>query len=159
MVADALGMSKVFAHPLGGVLSAYGMGLADQNVIREAAIEQDLASSLDVVTQKLNALADEAEGELRRQGVTGGEVKMHRRVHVRYKGTDSALVVAAGSLKEIQEAFEAAYRQRFAFLMNRELVVEAVSVEAVGASQAMASVPIERTTAERRRGVRKGIII
>ncbi|MFM2450278.1 MAG: hypothetical protein RIS44_2728 [Pseudomonadota bacterium] len=136
LVADALGMSKVFAHPLGGVLSAYGMGLADQNVIREAAIEQDLASSLDVVTQKLNALADEAEGELRRQGVTGGEVKMHRRVHVRYKGTDSALVVAAGSLKEIQEAFEAAYRQRFAFLMNRELVVEAVSVEAVGAGDA-----------------------
>ena len=136
LVADALGMSKVFAHPLGGVLSAYGMGLADQNVIREAAIEQDLLSSWDAVTQKLNALADEAEGELRRQGVTGGEVQMHRRVHVRYKGTDSALVVAAGSLKDIQEAFEAAYRQRFAFLMDRELVVEAVSVEAVGAGDA-----------------------
>ncbi len=136
LVADALGMSKVFAHPLGGVLSAYGMGLADQNVIREASIEQDLVSSLDAVTQKLNALADEAEGELRRQGVTGSEVQMHRRVHVRYKGTDSALIVAAGSLKEIQSAFEAAYRQRFAFLMDRELVVEAVSVEAVGAGDA-----------------------
>ena len=137
LVADALGMSKVFAHPLAGVLSAYGMGLADQNVIREAAIEQDLASSLESVTHQLNALADEAEAELRRQGVTDSEVQVHRRVHVRYQGTDSALVVPFGRLKEIQAAFEAAYRQRFAFLMSeRALVVEAVSVEAVGAGDA-----------------------
>ena len=137
LVADALGMSKVFAHPLAGVLSAYGMGLADQNVIREAAIEQDLASSLASVTHQLNALADEAEAELRRQGVTDSEVQVHRRVHVRYQGTDSALVVPFGRLKEIQAAFEAAYRQRFAFLMSeRALVVEAVSVEAVGAGDA-----------------------
>jgi 5-oxoprolinase (ATP-hydrolysing) len=137
LVADALGMSKVFAHPLAGVLSAYGMGLADQNVIREAAIEQPLASSLETVTQRLNALADEAEGELRRQGLSAGEVTTHRRVHVRYQGTDSALVVPFGSLAEVQAAFEAAYRQRFAFLMSeRALVVEAVSVEAVGAGDA-----------------------
>ncbi|MES2889484.1 MAG: hydantoinase B/oxoprolinase family protein [Pseudomonadota bacterium] len=137
LVADALGMRKVFAHPLGGVLSAYGMGLADQNVIRESAIEQVLTESIDVVTQKLNALADEAEGELHRQGVNAGVVQVHRRVHVRYQGTDSALVVPFGSVGEIQSAFEAAYRQRFAFLMSeRALVVEAVSVEAVGAGDA-----------------------
>ncbi len=137
LVADALGMSKVFAHPLGGVLSAYGMGLADQNVIREAAIEQVLTDAFEAVSRKLNALADEAETELRRQGVNAGEVTLHRRVHVRYQGTDSALVVPFGSISEIQAAFEAAYRQRFAFLMSeRALVVEAVSVEAVGAGDA-----------------------
>ncbi len=138
-VADALGMNRVFAHPLAGVLSAYGMGLADQNVIREAAIEQPLASALASVAERLDALAGDAGNELRRQGVTGGEVQVHRRVHVRYEGTDSALVVPFGTAAQIQQSFEDAYRQRFAFLMNeRRLIVEAVSVEAVGAGDAPA---------------------
>ncbi len=131
-VADALGMNRVFAHPLGGVLSAYGMGLADQSVMREAAIEQALATALEVVTQRLDSLAAEASEELARQGSSGGRLHVHRRVHVRYEGTDSALVVPFGSTAEIQLAFEAAYQQRFAFLMSeRQLIVEAVSVEAV----------------------------
>jgi 5-oxoprolinase (ATP-hydrolysing) len=136
-VADALGMNRVFAHPLGGVLSAYGMGLADQSVMREAAIEQPLATALDAVTQRVNALATEASEELARQGVSGGRLHVHRRVHVRYEGTDSALVVPFGNTAEIQAAFEAAYRQRFAFLMSeRRLIVEAVSVEAVAEGDA-----------------------
>ncbi|MEQ1682122.1 MAG: hydantoinase B/oxoprolinase family protein [Burkholderiaceae bacterium] len=136
-VADALGMNRVFAHPLGGVLSAYGMGLADQSVMREAAIEQPLATALDAVTQRVDALATEASEELARQGVSAGRLHVHRRVHVRYEGTDSALVVPFGSTAEIQSAFEAAYRQRFAFLMSeRRLIVEAVSVEAVAEGDA-----------------------
>ncbi|HJV97447.1 MAG TPA: hydantoinase B/oxoprolinase family protein, partial [Albitalea sp.] len=136
-VADALGMNRVFAHPLAGVLSAYGMGLADQSVMREAAIEQTLGSALAAATERLDRLAAEAQAELARQGVSDGKVHVHRRVHVRYAGTDSALVVPFGSAAEIQAAFEADYRQRFAFLMpERELVVEAVSVEAVGAGDA-----------------------
>jgi 5-oxoprolinase (ATP-hydrolysing) len=143
-VADALGMDRVFAHPLAGVLSAYGMGLADQSVMREAAIEKPLAAALELVEAQLEALAAEAEAELRRQGVSGGRVHTLRRVHVRYEGTDSALVVPFGSVAEIQSAFEAAYRQRFAFLMKeRALVAEAVSVEAVGAGDA----PAERVQA------------
>ncbi|HEY2929313.1 hydantoinase B/oxoprolinase family protein [Piscinibacter sp.] len=136
-VADALGMDRVFAHPLAGVLSAYGMGLADQSVMREAAIERPLSAPLAVVAERLDALAADAQSELTRQGVSSGRVQLHRRVHVRYEGTDSALVVPFGSAAEIQAAFEAAYRQRFAFLMHeRALVIEAVSVEAVGAGDA-----------------------
>jgi 5-oxoprolinase (ATP-hydrolysing) len=138
-VADALGMSRVFAHPLGGVLSAYGMGLADQSVMREAAIEQALASGLDTVVQRVDALAREAADELTRQGVSSGRVQVHRRAHVRYEGTDSALLVPFGGAAEIQAAFEAAYRQRFAFLMpERRLIVEAVSVEAIAEGDAPA---------------------
>jgi len=138
-VADALGMNRVFAHPLAGVLSAYGMGLADQNVIREASIEQPLASSLATVAERLDLLAADAQAELNRQGVTSGQVKVHRRVHLRYEGTDSALVVPFGTAGQIQQSFEDAYRQRFAFLMSeRRLIVEAVSVEAVGAGDAPA---------------------
>ncbi|MBL8370727.1 MAG: hydantoinase B/oxoprolinase family protein, partial [Burkholderiaceae bacterium] len=139
LVADALGMNRVFAHPLAGVLSAYGMGLADQSVIRQAAVEARLDQALDTVAKRLEALAAETEAALRQQGLGSGAVQVHRRVHLRYEGTDTALVVPHGDAAAMQAAFEAAYRQRFAFLMTgRPLVVEAVSVEAVGAGDAPA---------------------
>ncbi|HYD77942.1 hydantoinase B/oxoprolinase family protein [Ramlibacter sp.] len=140
LVADALGMSRVLVHPLAGVLSAYGMGLADQNAIREQAVELPLdAPSLPEVDATLDALAEAARSELEKQGVGAGAVRIARRVHVRYQGTDSALVVPHGDLPAIVAAFEAAYRQRFSFLMQgKALVVEAVSVEAVVAGDAPA---------------------
>ncbi|WP_121420418.1 hydantoinase B/oxoprolinase family protein [Acidovorax sp. 94] len=133
LVADALGMTRVFVHPLAGVLSAYGMGLADQNVIREQAVETKLApEAFAGIEATLDQLATTARTELERQQVGAGTAVVHRRVHVRYEGSDSALIVPFGSLAEITAAFENAYRQRFAFLMQgKGLVVEAVSVEAV----------------------------
>ena len=148
-VADALGMTRVFAHPLGGVLSAYGMGLADQSVMREAAVELPLAEAMAEVAKRVDALAAAASEELQRQGTGNAQLQVHRRVHVRYEGTDSALVVPFvsndGGAVQIQAAFEAAYRQRFAFLMaERRLIAEAVSVEAVaqGAAPAEATHPL-----------------
>ncbi|MDB5891240.1 MAG: 5-oxoprolinase [Polaromonas sp.] len=143
LVADALGMTKVFVHPLAGVLSAYGMGLADQNVIREQAIEVKLnADALPEVVKALKGLAATARSELQRQQPSAGDITTHQRLHVRYEGSDSALVVPFGSLEEIVAAFEAAYRQRFAFLMQgKGLVVEAVSVEAVLAGDAATETP------------------
>ncbi|MDO9357752.1 MAG: hydantoinase B/oxoprolinase family protein [Polaromonas sp.] len=140
LVADALGMTKVFVHPLAGVLSAYGMGLADQNVIREQAVELKLSdAALPEVAAKLDALVAAAEAELQRQQVSTGAITTHQRVHVRYDGSDAALVVPFGNLESIAAAFEAAYRQRFSFLMQgKGLVVEAVSVEAVVAGDAPA---------------------
>jgi 5-oxoprolinase (ATP-hydrolysing) len=133
LVADALGMTRVLVHPLAGVLSAYGMGLADQNVIREQAIELPLTvEALPQIAQVLDALGAAASSELTRQQVSASAVQVRSRVHVRYEGTDSALVVPHGGLSAIQAGFEAAYRQRFAFLMSgKRLMVEAVSVEAV----------------------------
>jgi len=142
LVADALGMTRVFAHPMAGVLSAYGMGLADQTVIKEQAIELPLVEgSLVAITASLDALAKVATHELQKSQVSQGEVTTHRRVHVRYQGSDSALVVAMGdgTVAGIQQRFETAYKQRFAFLMQgKALVVEAVSVEAVIAGDAPA---------------------
>ena len=140
LVADALGMTRVFVHPLAGVLSAYGMGLADQSVIREQAVEVKLsAQALPEIEEKLLALAAAAQAELQRQQVSTGTVSQFKRVHVRYEGSDSALVVPFGSMAEIKSSFEAAYRQRFSFLMHgKGLVVEAVSVEAVVAGDAPA---------------------
>ena len=147
LVADALGMTRVLVHPLAGVLSAYGMGLADQNVMREQAVELKLlAAALPGISATLDALAATAEAELRRQQTGSGAIVTHRRVHVRYEGSDSALVVAfplddgrgaEAAVARITASFEAAYRQRFSFLMpGKGLVVEAVSVEAVLAGEA-----------------------
>ena len=149
LVADALGITRVFVHPLAGVLSAYGMGLADQNVIREQAVELRLGEqALPQIAAQLDRLAGQAQDELLRQQVSQGALLVHRRVHVRYEGSDAALVVPCAPLAgdapavvlaAIQSAFEAAYRQRFSFLMQgKALVVEAVSVEAVVAGDAPA---------------------
>ncbi len=132
LVADALGMKRVFVHPLAGVLSAYGMGLADQNLIREAAVESRLSDeSLAHSASLLSQLETDAVRELEGQ-TSDGEVVVHKRVRVKYEGTDSALVVPFGSVDEIRAAFEQAYRKRFAFLMQgKALVIEAVSLEGV----------------------------
>ncbi|WP_119154516.1 hydantoinase B/oxoprolinase family protein [Caldimonas tepidiphila] len=133
-VADALGMKRVFIHPLAGVLSAYGMGLADRSAMREASLERLLdAEGLAAAGERLDGLAAAAQAELRGQGLPDDRIRVQRRVHLRYQGTDTALVLRAGPLDALQAGFEAAYRQRFAFLMpGRPLVIEAVSVEAVG---------------------------
>jgi 5-oxoprolinase (ATP-hydrolysing) len=133
LVADALGMTRVFVHPYAGVLSAYGMGLADQSVMREQAVELKLTeAALPEVSSKLDALAQAASQELYSQQMGQGAVTVHRRVHVKYEGTDTALVVPFADLASIESAFEKAYKQRFAFLMQgKAFIVEAVSVEAV----------------------------
>ncbi len=146
-VADALGMTKVFAHPLAGVLSAYGMGLADQTAMRERAIEAELdEATFGRLNDTLDALADEAARVLREQGVPPARIDAVRRVHLRYRGTDSAIAVPAGSVEAMRQAFERAYRQRYAFLMEgTPLVVELASVEAIGRSDAPIDVaPVAR---------------
>ncbi|KQQ97470.1 hydantoinase B/oxoprolinase family protein [Massilia sp. Leaf139] len=138
LVADALGMKTVFIHSLAGVLSAYGMGLADQSAMREQAVEERLhESGAAALGARLEALAAAAVGELRAQGVPDARIEVVKRVHLRYEGTDSALVVEHADAGAMQAAFEAAYKRRFSFLMPaRALIVEAVSVEALGRSEA-----------------------
>jgi 5-oxoprolinase (ATP-hydrolysing) len=140
LVADALGMTRIFIHPLAGVLSAYGMGLADQIVMREAAVEDELNERGLCEALALAArLKDEAAAELTAQGLAGNALSSLARVHVRYQGTDTALPCAlpahlAGpeGVREVREEFERSYRLRFEFLVPHQgLVIEAVSVECV----------------------------
>ena len=134
LVADALGMSTVFIHRLAGVMSAYGMGLADQSAMRERAIEARLGADFGAALAELGA---QAQDDLLKQGVAPERISLLRRVHLRYDGTDSALVVLFDSVEGMQAQFEAAYKKRFSFLMPaRALIVEAISVEAVGVSDA-----------------------
>jgi 5-oxoprolinase (ATP-hydrolysing) len=134
LVADALGMTRVFAHPFAGVLSAYGMGLADQTAMRERAMEIVLAPSvMEPLQAGLESLADEARQELLSQEIPESGIKVIERVHLRYDGTDSVIVVPFNALGDMIAAFEFAYKKRYSFLMHdKQLVVEAVSVEAIG---------------------------
>ncbi|WP_437878864.1 hydantoinase B/oxoprolinase family protein [Sorangium sp. So ce513] len=144
-VADALGMRRVLVHPLAGVLSAYGMGLSDQNAMRQAAVERRLdEAGLAAADEALARIGAEAEAELVGQGFAPERVRTVQRAHVRYDGTDTALVVPYGSAEAIRAAFEATYRKRFAFLMpDKALVLESVSVEAIGPGEAAEERPAE----------------
>ena len=129
LVADELGMETVFIHPFAGVLSAYGMGLADQAVLREQAVESALEEDLSALDAVADRLAADAEAALAAQGADPAAIHAERRVHVRYAGTQAALEVPLGP--EVREAFTAAHRARFGFATpERGLVVEAVAVEA-----------------------------
>ena len=135
LVADALGMTRVFIHPLAGVLSAYGMGLADVRAMRQRALEVQLTEqALDACESAFADLADAARGEVSAQRIDDGRIALCYKLHVKYDGTDTALEVDFDrDVAKVVAHFETLYRTRYGFLMpNRSLIVEAVAVEAIG---------------------------
>ncbi len=144
LVADELGMETVFIHPFAGVLSAYGMGLADQTVIREGAVEAPLAAeTMDELSRRLDALAAEGRAELLGQGAEAARIGAARRLHLRYAGTDSFLPVAFGTHADVLAAFTEAHRRRFGFATpERPVVVEAVVAEVTAAGERVEEAPL-----------------
>ncbi|HEY6296097.1 MAG TPA: hydantoinase/oxoprolinase family protein, partial [Streptosporangiaceae bacterium] len=136
-VADALAMSKVLIHPLAGVLSAYGIGLADIIAMRERAVEAPITPALAAELRTIiQPLEQEARAEVEAEGVPETRITATHRAHLRYAGTDTALIVPVASLAEMTRSFEAEYARRFAFLMrDKPILVEAVSVEVTGAQE------------------------
>jgi 5-oxoprolinase (ATP-hydrolysing) len=155
LVADALGMNSVLIHPLSSLLSAYGMGLADIRSVRQQAIEEPLGDEgREVLVSAARKLARTVIDEVAGQGVTADRIALHVRAHIRYAGTDTALIVDAGTLsrpprprtgrkqteqatltspQKMRTAFERAHKAQFGFVdRGKTLVLEAVSVEAVG---------------------------
>jgi 5-oxoprolinase (ATP-hydrolysing) len=131
LVADELGMETVFIHPFAGVLSAYGMGLADQTVIREGAVEAPLtADSMPDLAARLDALEEAGRAELARQGADPAALAAARRLHLRYQGTDSFLPVPFGDHDAVLATFTEAHRRRFGFATpERPVIVEACVAE------------------------------
>lgn len=139
LVADALGMESIFLHPLAGVLSAYGMGLAEIRVLREAQVSVDFSEETveEVIDAYRLPLADAAHNGVREQGVEAENISIVSKAHIRYEGTDTSLPVDTGSAAQMLSDFEAAHRRRFGFVAReRSLVVEALSVEAIGTTDA-----------------------
>ena len=137
-VADALGMSRVLIHPFAGVLSAYGMGLADVRSLRQQAIETRLApASLAACSEAFAALERDGRHDVESQGVATGRVRCECTLHVKYEGTDTPLgVPMSDDVDAVTREFERRYRQQYGFLMpGKALVVEAIALEAIGTSQ------------------------
>ncbi|MGG1947768.1 hydantoinase B/oxoprolinase family protein [Trinickia sp. NRRL B-1857] len=138
LVADALGMTRVFIHPLAGVLSAYGMGLADVRALKQRALEVPLDNpALAACHAAFGELAQAARGEVAAQRIDDSRISLRHTLHVKYDGTDTALEVDFDDDAAIVVAqFEKVYRTRYGFLMpNRALIVEAVAVEAIGCTR------------------------
>ncbi len=136
-VADALGMKKVFIHPLAGVLSAYGMGLAELRLMKERAVELMLSNELiPALKTILIELAIEGKTKLQNQGIEENRVQIVTKVHLRYEGSDKALMVDFEDQAAMIRAFEGVHRQRYGFVMPEKAhIVEAVSIEAIGTTQ------------------------
>ena len=138
-VADALNIKKILIHPLAGVLSAYGMGLADQRIMKEHAVEKKLGKELvpemmDIVSE----LERSGREEIRMQGVSDEDISTLHKVHVKYRDAGTSIVIDLGNDEEIRDAFEIEHKSRFGFIMeNKELVIEAVSTEIIGAGEEM----------------------
>jgi len=134
-LAEALGMPQVLIHPYAGVLSAYGMGLADRRVLRQQSLELPLSEATwDQIVQTLEGLATEAEQALLEQAAQDlAQVEIEQRLQLRYVGSDSSLEVAFGPLAAMRQDFEQRYRQRYGFLPgDQPLVVAIAQVEAIG---------------------------
>jgi len=144
LVADALGMTTCIIHPMSGLLSAYGMGLADIRATRAEALNLPLDSDgHQALVALLQRLGNAAADEVRRQGVDAEHIRLTPTVHARYAGTDTALEVAHGSVADITTAFERAHMARFGFTSpGQTIVLEAAAQEAIGAEPRPDAPPI-----------------
>jgi 5-oxoprolinase (ATP-hydrolysing) len=135
-VADSLGIRTVVVPPLAGVLSALGIGLADTTVMREQSVEKPLdGATMARVGEVAAELTAVTRAALAAEGVPDELVRITARVHLRYDGTDTALAVALADSDAMAAAFEALYRRTYSFVLDRRLIVEAVSVEATGLTE------------------------
>jgi len=147
LVADALGMETVFVHPFAGVLSAYGMGLAEIRALRERQFEQPM-SEIAGAKDMLAALAEEAAAEVAAQGIAPDAIRTEYRAFLRHKGSHQALELDFGTEADLRDRFKAAHKARYGFDGgDRELIFEALAVEAIGTASRIPDVTQEMTTA------------
>ncbi len=135
LIADALGMKQIFIHPYAGVLSAYGIGLAEIRILKERTLETQLRSlscqELEHLFSQLIALATE---ELQQQQeLSDREVQTLRKLHLKYEGTDSAIIVDfERDLAVMQHQFEQIHQQRYGFFVaDKNLIIDTISVELI----------------------------
>ena len=131
-IADRLGIKKIFLHPYAGVLSAFGMGLADLRTIKEQTIEKTLSSENEPEFKKISThLKKKAEATLRAQSVK--DISFHSRAHIKYRGSDSTLEVDVDDIAIMERAFNELHRQQFGFTTpDKDLIIEKIHVEAYG---------------------------
>ncbi|HXJ03237.1 MAG TPA: hydantoinase B/oxoprolinase family protein [Micropepsaceae bacterium] len=148
LVADALGMKRVMIHPLAGVLSAYGIGLAELRTVRERTMNVGLDDANASLAAVAEALAGDARAALIAQGAAATGIETMARVELRYADVDAAISVPLCSEAEMRAAFETEHRRRFGFVSSdKPLIVDIVSVEAAEMISAPAQPPLTAANA------------
>ncbi len=152
-IAEALGMKQIFIHPYAGVLSAYGMGLADVRVLAERAVEAKLTEDLLPSLQGILAeLARDSQVKINPRNVSefiDENCEIIAKAHLKYEGTDSSLIVNFSNLAKMRKEFEESHQQRYGFIVpEKALIVEAISVEVVQKMEIPEEAIIQRTQAE-----------
>ncbi|MEV0374810.1 hydantoinase B/oxoprolinase family protein [Streptomyces sp. NPDC050636] len=152
-VADALGIGTVLVPPLAGVLSAYGIGVADATAMREQAVEAEFSGdgahgAVSRIREVCDTLAEQTRRELLDDGVPDESITTRARVLIRYAGTDSTIGVPLADVDTMAGEFVRAHRARYAFTMDKPLVAEAVSVEALGAAGGAAGYEVQAADRE-----------
>ena len=133
-VASVLGIRTILVHPFAGILSAYGMGLADIKAARQKSVEAVLnEKTYNVIRRDFYLFSGEASKELQAQGVSESDISFHRILHLKYKGSDSAIEVPFASIETMQRQFTQMHQEQFGFTMPMsELVVDLLELEALG---------------------------
>ncbi|MEP3671478.1 MAG: hydantoinase B/oxoprolinase family protein [Hyphomicrobiales bacterium] len=133
LVADSLGMETVLIHPFSGILSAYGMGLANVRVSRQQSVVKPLESALHEITSLRKQLESESKHELQEQGVSDSEITIISTCHLRFDGSDTTLPIPLSPYESMCEAFHKAHQKQFGFtIKDKPIVMEALDVEALG---------------------------
>ena len=131
-VADALGISKVLIHPYAGVLSAYGMGLAEIRSIREGHLEKNI-EEIESAKVLINKLSLKANEDLKKQGIEKSSIKLVKRAFLHYQGSHQNLEINFDTIDKMRESFEQEHKKRFGFFVDgRTIFVEMITVEAIG---------------------------
>ncbi len=140
-VADELGIETVLVHPLAGMLSAYGIGLAPVKAIRETSIVTPLHDGFD---EQLSALENKARMALEEQGFNPSDIALERRARLRFEGSDTMLIVDIAAPAAMDETFRRLHRQRFGYGDDKSaIIVEALSIEASATSGGLANAAVE----------------
>ncbi|MEM1274871.1 MAG: hydantoinase B/oxoprolinase family protein, partial [Pseudomonadota bacterium] len=140
LVADALGMERIFIHPFAGVLSAFGMGLADVRAMRERQFEKPLDDA--GAEDALNTMAQAAVEEVLGQGIASKDIKMLKRAQIRPRDAQQSLEVDFGTASDMEAAFTRAHKQRFGFVPDTgDLIIDVLVVEAIGETGEAVSLP------------------
>jgi 5-oxoprolinase (ATP-hydrolysing) len=140
-VADALGMERILIHPLAGVLSAFGIGIADVKAVRETSWLKPLDEDFSAVLRKLE---DSARAALVGQGLHAERIELHRRARLRTAGSDTTLEIGIGAREQMHADFSALHERRFGYVdEGAGVIVDALVVEAVGRSTAPSDVALK----------------
>lgn len=142
LVAERLGMNKIFLHPFSGVLSAYGMGLADISTEHQVVLEAILSQNIvPLIKQHIKDITQKNDGELTEQGLASSNIQHNTWAQLRYKGTDTAIQIAYEDVESMRQAFEHNHKRQFGFIApDKDIIIETAGVTSFGGNEAPSEV-------------------